>query len=81
MKSAMYCMFGGNLYISLFFGLLLKCLGLKVALKVMVKMHEGFCGNHSQGWSMAQRIELQEFYWLTLMRDSGRYFPECEKCQ
>lgn len=53
MKSVQYCMFGGHLYRRSFSGPLLNCLRSKAELKVMAKMHEDFCENHSDGRFMA----------------------------
>lgn len=81
MKSARYCMFRENLYRSSFSRTLLRCLGPRATLKVMAEMQEDFCGNYTEERSMAQQIELQGFYWGTIMRDSEKYSLECKKCQ
>lgn len=76
MKSVRYCMVGGNLHKRSFSEPLLRRLDLKAAMKVMAKMHEIFCDNHSKGCSMARQIELQGFYWSTMMKDFERYSRE-----
>lgn len=69
-KAARFCIFRGKLYKRSFFGSLLKCLGPKVALKVVEKMHESHYENHSGVRSMTLMIMLQGYYRPTLLKYS-----------
>ncbi|KAJ9561557.1 hypothetical protein OSB04_006717 [Centaurea solstitialis] len=44
-------------------------------------MHDGECGNHSGGRSLANRISRQGYYWPTLREDAMRYVQRCDACQ
>ncbi|KAL2248294.1 UNVERIFIED_CONTAM: hypothetical protein Sindi_2681700 [Sesamum indicum] len=48
-------------------GPLLKCLDPEKAEYVMREIHEGSCGNHSGGRSLAQKIIRQGYFWPTLV--------------
>ncbi|KAJ9542437.1 hypothetical protein OSB04_028943 [Centaurea solstitialis] len=49
--------------------------------QILQEMHDGECGNHSGGRSLANRISRQGYYWPTLREDSIRYVQRCDACQ
>ncbi|XP_022845288.1 uncharacterized protein LOC111368282 [Olea europaea var. sylvestris] len=53
-----------------FFSPLLRCVGGKEATYILREVHEGVCGNHSRGLSLAQKILRQGYYWPILKRDA-----------
>ncbi|KAJ9538117.1 hypothetical protein OSB04_030850 [Centaurea solstitialis] len=44
-------------------------------------MHDGECGNHAGGRSLANRISRQGYYWPTLREDAIRYVQRCDACK
>ncbi|XP_011083335.1 uncharacterized protein LOC105165873 [Sesamum indicum] len=51
-------------------GPLLKCLDPEKSEYVMREIHEGSCGNHSRGRSLAQKVIRQGYLWPTLVKDT-----------
>ncbi|GMP47971.1 hypothetical protein CsSME_00015490 [Camellia sinensis var. sinensis] len=47
----------------------------------MQKIHEGICGNHSGGRSLAQKILRTGYFWPTLNQDATDFVLKCDKCQ
>nr|CAN61935.1 hypothetical protein VITISV_001429 [Vitis vinifera] len=64
-----------------FTGPYLRCLNHIEALYVLAELHEGVCGNHSGGQSLAHRAHSQGYYWPTMNKDATAYVKKCEKCQ
>ncbi|KAL2230962.1 UNVERIFIED_CONTAM: Retrovirus-related Pol polyprotein from transposon [Sesamum indicum] len=62
-------------------GPLLKCLDTEKAKYVMREIHEGSCGNHFGGRSLAQKVIRQGFFWPTLVKDTKELVKKCEACQ
>ncbi|XP_022897512.1 uncharacterized protein LOC111411189 [Olea europaea var. sylvestris] len=58
-----------------------RCVGREEATYILRKIHEGVCGNHSGGVSLAQKILRQGYYWPTLKRDALEFVQKCDKCQ
>nr|CAN79600.1 hypothetical protein VITISV_015420 [Vitis vinifera] len=48
---------------------------------VLAELHEGVCGNHSGGRSLAHRAHSQGYYWPTMKKDAAAYVKKCDKCQ
>ena len=48
---------------------------------ILREVHEGICGNHSGGSSLAQNILRQGYYWPTLKKDALSFSQKCDKCQ
>ncbi|KAL6332056.1 hypothetical protein AAG906_020735 [Vitis piasezkii] len=70
-----------HLYKRSFTGPYLRCLNCLEALYVLAELHEGVCGNHSGGRSLAYRAHLQGYYWSTMKKDATAYVKKCDKCQ
>ncbi|KAL6327398.1 hypothetical protein AAG906_019711 [Vitis piasezkii] len=47
----------------------------------LAELHEGVCGNHSGGRSLAHRAQSQGYYWPTMKQDAKAYVKKCDKCQ
>jgi ribonuclease HI len=60
---------------------LLRCIGGEQADYVLREIHEGVCGNHAGGWSLAQKTLRQGYYWPTLKKDAQQFVKKCDKCQ
>ncbi|XP_057793251.1 uncharacterized protein LOC131009864 [Salvia miltiorrhiza] len=48
---------------------------------VSAELHNGECGNHSGGRSIAHRALTSGYYWPTMKSDSADYAKRCDKCQ
>ncbi|KAL6319224.1 hypothetical protein AAG906_013898 [Vitis piasezkii] len=48
---------------------------------VLAELHEGICGNHTGGRSLAHRAHSQGYYWPTMKKDAAAYVQKCDKCQ
>ncbi|KAL0447284.1 UNVERIFIED_CONTAM: hypothetical protein Slati_1856300 [Sesamum latifolium] len=80
-KAARFTIVGDELYKRTIDGPLLKCLDEERAKYVLRKIHEGSCGNHSGGRSLAQKVTRQGYFWPTLVKDATDFARKCESCQ
>lgn len=69
-RAAKYCEIGGTLYKKYFASPLLRCLFKSEVEKVLKDMHEGICGIHKGGKSLAFKIICLGYYWSTLNYDA-----------
>ena len=60
---------------------LLRCVSKEDGHYVLKEIHEGICGNHTGGRSLAHKVLRQGFYWPTIYEDSIKFVKHCEKCQ
>nr|CAN82984.1 hypothetical protein VITISV_030339 [Vitis vinifera] len=68
-QAVRFTLIGGHLYKRSFTGPYLQCLGHSEAQYVLAELHEGICGNHSGGRSLAHRAHSQGYYWPTMKKD------------
>ncbi|XP_072054226.1 uncharacterized protein [Arachis hypogaea] len=61
-----YSLIGHNLYKRGFSQSLLRCIDKEEANIIMDEAHEGVCGNHVGGMSLASKITIVGYYWPTL---------------
>ncbi|RVW46364.1 Pro-Pol polyprotein [Vitis vinifera] len=80
-QAARFTLIGGHLYKRSFTGPYLRCLGHSEAQYVLAELHEGICGNHTGGRSLAHRAHSQGYYWPTMKKDATAYVQKCDKCQ
>ncbi|KAJ9542391.1 hypothetical protein OSB04_028897 [Centaurea solstitialis] len=81
-KASRYTIFEDQLYRKSTTGLLLRCVTNKTQInQILQEMHDGECGNHAGGRSLANRISRQGYYWPTLREDAIRYVQRCDACQ
>ncbi|KAJ9556549.1 hypothetical protein OSB04_011163 [Centaurea solstitialis] len=81
-KASRYTIFEDQLYRRSTTGLLLRCVTSKVPInQILQEMHDGECGNHAGGRSLANRISRQGYYWPTLREDAIAYVQQCDACQ
>ncbi|KAG7548009.1 Ribonuclease H-like superfamily [Arabidopsis suecica] len=79
--SAKYCIIKGSLYKRGVSDPYLLCIfGPKVEI-VTSEVHEGLCGSHSSGRSMAFKIKRLGYFWPTMISDCIDYAKRCKKCQ
>nr|CAN74048.1 hypothetical protein VITISV_017189 [Vitis vinifera] len=80
-QAARFTLIRGHLYKRSFTGPYIRCLGHSEAQYVLAELHEGICGNHSGGRSLAHRAHSQGYYWTTMKKDATAYVKKCDKCQ
>ena len=61
-QAACFTLIGGHLYKRSFTGPYLWCLSHSESQYVLAELHEGVCGNHSGGRSLAHRVHSQGYY-------------------
>ncbi|KAM2593968.1 hypothetical protein TB1_043050 [Malus domestica] len=62
-------------------GLMLKCLGQKEFMRVMVDVHEGICGAHQARTKMRWLLKRYGYFWPKMERDCKDYARGYEECQ
>ncbi|WRX08038.1 Integrase zinc-binding domain - like 3 [Theobroma cacao] len=60
---------------------LLRCVDVAEANKIMKEVHEGTCGAHANGHMLARQIMRAGYYWSTLESDCINFARKCHKCQ
>ncbi|KAA3473940.1 RNA-directed DNA polymerase [Gossypium australe] len=60
---------------------LLRCVDAIEAKKILEEVHEGVCGTHANGFTMARQIMRFGYYWSTMEGDCINYAKKCHKCQ
>ncbi|KAJ9536787.1 hypothetical protein OSB04_un000011 [Centaurea solstitialis] len=81
-RASRYTIFEDQLYRRSTTGLLLRCITSKLRInQILQEMHDGECGNHTGGRSLANRISRQGYYWPTLREDAITYVQRCDACQ
>ncbi|XP_012482873.1 uncharacterized protein LOC105797446 [Gossypium raimondii] len=60
---------------------LLRCVDAVEAKKILEEVHEGICGTHANGFTMARQIMRFGYYWSTIEEDCINYAKRCHKCQ
>ncbi|XP_059629684.1 uncharacterized protein LOC132272581 [Cornus florida] len=53
----------------------------KLRLTAAKYIHDGDCGNHSRGRSLAHKVLTQDYFWPYLARNAEEYARRCDKCQ
>ncbi|XP_038697948.1 uncharacterized protein LOC119995499 [Tripterygium wilfordii] len=80
-KASRYTIVNGILYKRSYQGVLLRCLSQEEAQYALAELHEGVCGNHSGGRSLASKVMQTGYYWPMLRGDAAVYEARCDKCQ
>ncbi|XP_017635984.1 uncharacterized protein LOC108478063 [Gossypium arboreum] len=60
---------------------LLRCVNAVEAKKILKEVHEGVCGTHANGFTMAGKIMRFEYFWSTIEEDCISYSKKCHKCK
>ncbi|XP_064971643.1 uncharacterized protein LOC135616384 [Musa acuminata AAA Group] len=74
---AWYTEVSGRLYRRSFTYPLLRCLEPNEAQTILAEIHEGVCGEHIGGRTLAHKILRQGYYWPTMCRDAKAYVQWC----
>ncbi|XP_063948111.1 uncharacterized protein LOC108203333 [Daucus carota subsp. sativus] len=80
-KAARFVIYDGVLYKRGFNQPLLKCIAGDDCNYILREVHEGICGNHSGGSSLALKILRQGYYWPTMRSEASKFVQACDKCQ
>ena len=59
----------------------LKCVHPKKVQEVLFELHEGSCGSHTGGRSLAHRIRNQSYRWPYMQKDALVDTKKCDECQ
>jgi len=57
------------------------CVSGEQCTRIMSELHEGICGSHVGGRSLASKVVREGYYWPTLREDCVRYAQRCKQCQ
>ena len=70
-----------KLYKRSFSGPYLLCVHPELTKSLLEELHEGICGNHTGGRSLAHRAITQSYWWLNMQREALEYVRKCDQCQ
>ena len=79
-QSAGFSLINGQLFKRSLGGPYLKCLTPEQSHFVLAELHEGICGNHLGGRTLAHRAHTQGYYWPTMKTDVANYTKKCDRC-
>ncbi|GAU40680.1 hypothetical protein TSUD_88260 [Trifolium subterraneum] len=79
--AAHYTMVGGELYKRGFSSPMLLCVGETESRRILNEIHNGSCGSHIGGRSLAGKVTRAGFFWPTLLSDANRHVRSCDQCQ
>ena len=75
-QATRFSLVNGQLYKRTLDGLYLKCLTIQQGHYTLTKLHEGICGNHPGGRTLAHKAYTQGYYWPTMRADTARLRQE-----
>ena len=70
-----------KLYKRSFSGSYLLCVHLELTKSLLEELHEGICGSHTGGRSLAHRAITQGYWWPNMQRKALEYVRKCDQCQ
>ena len=59
----------------------LLCVHLEASKLILEGLHEGICGSHMGGRSLAHRAITQGYWWPNNQREAHEYVKKCDQCQ
>ncbi|GKV42163.1 hypothetical protein SLEP1_g49600 [Rubroshorea leprosula] len=80
-KASRYTPVDGILYKRSFSLPLLRCLNPYEAEYALREVHEGVCGSHVGGQTLAHKVLRQGYYWPNMYKDATHFVQRCLKCQ
>ncbi|KAK3008884.1 hypothetical protein RJ639_015419 [Escallonia herrerae] len=80
-RAARYALVEGVLYKKSFSLPYLRCLRPSESVYALQEVHEGICGQHLGGRTLAQKILRKGYYWPTMQKDAIEFTRRCDKCQ
>ena len=70
-----------KLYKRSFLGPYLLCVHPKLTESLLEELHEGICGSHIEGRSLAHKAITQGYWWPNMQREVLEYVRKCDQCQ
>ena len=58
---------------------ILVCVSGEQCTRIMAKLHEGICGSHNGGRSLASKVIHARYYWPTIREDCTRHVQQCKQ--
>ncbi|KAK6118110.1 hypothetical protein DH2020_048159 [Rehmannia glutinosa] len=80
-QAARFTLVDGILYKRGYSVPLLRCLSEIDADYALREVHEGICGNHAGGQTLAYKLIRQGYCWPSLRKDATDLVKRCERCQ
>ena len=80
LKVARYTLYDDQLYKIGLSTPLLKCVDLEQGNHILQEIHEGICGNHAGGQSLAHKALRQGYFWPTMKTDAMNFARKCDTC-
>jgi len=80
-NAARYTLVDGVLFRHGFTHPILTCVSGNECTRIMAELHEGICGSHVGGRSLASKVVRAGFYWPTVKEDCVRHAQRCKQCQ
>ncbi|KAF8109739.1 hypothetical protein N665_0092s0011 [Sinapis alba] len=80
-RNLRYCIIEGKLYKRSLSEPYLLCVSAENAFKFLRQAHDGSCGSHSGGRSLAIIIKKLGYFCPTIAHDSEQFVIRCNKCQ
>ncbi|XP_068476206.1 uncharacterized protein [Phaseolus vulgaris] len=78
-NSARYTLVAGVLFRHGFTHPILTCVSGNECTRIMSELHEGICGSHVGGRSLASKVIRAGFYWPSVREDCVRYAQRCKQ--
>ena len=69
-----------KLYKRSFSGPYLLCIHPEASELLLKELHEGICGSHTGGKSIAHRGITQSYWWPNLQKEALEYTKKCDQC-
>ncbi|XP_065619912.1 uncharacterized protein LOC136063443 [Quercus suber] len=70
-----------KLYKRSYSGPYLLCMHPEAAELLLEELHEGICGNHTRGRSLAHQVITQDYWWPNMQKEAFDYVKKCNQCQ
>ncbi|XP_068476612.1 uncharacterized protein [Phaseolus vulgaris] len=80
-NAARYTLVDGILFRHGFTHPILTCVSGDECTRIMADLHEGICGSHVGGRSLASKVIRAGFFWPIVREDCVRYAQHCKQCQ
>ena len=69
-----------KLYKRSFLGPYLLCIYPEQTESLLEEMHEGICGSHTGGRSLAYKAITKGYWWPNMQREALEYVRKCDQC-
>ena len=80
-NASQYVIIADDLFRRSLDGTLLRCLEPEESKRALVDVHEGICGSHSNGLTLAHKLIRAGYYWPNMKQDAIKYAQSCKQCQ